>query len=94
MPIDQQETPTPAQFKRFSRHRLPERQLTAIESRQLGAIREMAKQLILARECLNRGDSEGYANSYARARAICDAAKCRIEHLFELYCGELINDRS
>ena len=68
------------------------RQLTAIESAQIRNTREMVKQLVLARDCRERGDSDGYAVCCARAAELVDSIKREIDQLFEIYHSELLCD--
>jgi hypothetical protein len=72
-------------------HRLlRDRQLTAIECAQVRNTRDMVKQLVLARDCRERGDSDGYAVCCARAAELADSIKREIDQLFEIYHSELL----
>ncbi len=66
--------------------------LTAIELAQVRSMRAMVKQLVLARDCRQRGDFSGYSDRCTRASEIVDEIKREVDRLFLVYHAELLSD--
>ena len=69
-----------------------DQQLTAIELAQVHSMREMVKQLVLARNSLIHGDIENYTACCTRATDIVDSIKREIDQLFHIYHAELLSE--